>query len=796
MSTKTSIKRIALVAVAALTLGTVTTVAANAVADSASGTISTNQSNFTVSGAGSKTFTLTVSGVKSNGSANDAVINLAATGGATLASTSGSGTNATAAYAAGVLTITPNQGNVTSWSYSRVVTINYAAASSVFTATAASGYTTLPTAATFSITYTAGFGGATPGVGESPLTVETGSTSQVYVSGKDLVASPYSPASVVLTQQAGAGNFVDLNWNGATTGGSYTATLSAGASFYSATAAGAKCSNPLSSASGASVSVAGSVASIGSGSTVGDDVASANGITQVACSGVFSTNNFDLKVATPTAGTFTLTVSSITAPGGIVTATPVQVITFIVTPVVVTTSYASTVVTLLGGVGGLKAGSGVVYAPATAGTAAATIEAVQYQADGATQVSSLNSKAVTITLTGVGSLSTNPTVAGASTAFIALPAGSGADTGAINVYADGRPGSATITVSIDGVAVKSKTVMFYGAPTKVTATAVYSVGMEKGGTTGSLATYASGAAYDTAVLNPAGTTSNAATGSAIAAKTNDPAVAILVTDALGTAIPVNPAAITVASSNPGIVIPSMDVASFLDSGKGVYSAGDWYVHTTYTTATSAKSGQSATLTYSVLNSTTGAFVSSAPVALTIGGVVAKEVLTLDASSYEPGAPMVLTVTATDAAGNPAYDGQTGPTFTGSKAFGGAFPSAGTYVAGKIANLANKLFAPATAGDFTIFATGTDAAATKLSVTASVGNDTLDAVAEATDAANAATDAANAAAEAADAATAAAQDAQAAVAALATQVASLIASIKAQITSLTNLVIKIQKKVKA
>ena len=76
------------------------------------------------------------------------------------------------------------------------------------------------------------------------------------------------------------------------------------------------------------------------------------------------------------------------------------------------------------------------------------------------------------------------------------------------------------------------------------------------------------------------------------------------------------------------------------------------------------------------------------------------------------------------------------------------------------------------------------------------SESIDAANEATDAANAATDAANAAAEAADAATAAAQDAQAAVAALATQVASLIAGIKAQITTLTNLVIKIQKKVKA
>jgi hypothetical protein len=74
--------------------------------------------------------------------------------------------------------------------------------------------------------------------------------------------------------------------------------------------------------------------------------------------------------------------------------------------------------------------------------------------------------------------------------------------------------------------------------------------------------------------------------------------------------------------------------------------------------------------------------------------------------------------------------------------------------------------------------------------------TVDAAAEATDAANAATDAANAAAEAADAATAAAQDASDAVAALSAQVSEAIAGLKKQLVSLTNLVIKIQKKVKA
>jgi len=94
------------------------------------------------------------------------------------------------------------------------------------------------------------------------------------------------------------------------------------------------------------------------------------------------------------------------------------------------------------------------------------------------------------------------------------------------------------------------------------------------------------------------------------------------------------------------------------------------------------------------------------------------------------------------------------------------------------------------------AAGNRSASVALTVTNTSATDAVDAANEATDAANAATDAANAAAEAADAATAAAQDAQAAVAALATQVADLISDLKAQITALTNLVIKIQKKVKA
>ena len=119
-----------------------------------------------------------------------------------------------------------------------------------------------------------------------------------------------------------------------------------------------------------------------------------------------------------------------------------------------------------------------------------------------------------------------------------------------------------------------------------------------------------------------------------------------------------------------------------------------------------------------------------------------------------------------------------------------------------------VYMPAASGDVVITATGGAAVApagqVKVTATATVVNSSVDAATdaanEATDAANEATDAANAATDAAlaaaDAATAAAQDASDAVAALSATVAKLVASLKAQITSLTNLVIKIQKKVKA
>jgi hypothetical protein len=241
------------------------------------------------------------------------------------------------------------------------------------------------------------------------------------------------------------------------------------------------------------------------------------------------------------------------------------------------------------------------------------------------------------------------------------------------------------------------------------------------------------------------------------------------------------------------------------------------------TATGVKAG-SATFTICDTALCASPTVKLGPVAVTVTNKKADSAtFTLNKSDYQVGEAFTLTITAKDAAGVLA-DGTYAnmaklttsvlvPSTTGSPISQTLTPSFTNGVA------TVKGFMPAFTGPVTFTLTlgvkGTpgvaDAAAgAALTATANVGSAAVDAAtaavdaaAEATDAANAATDAANAAAEAADAATAAAQDAADAVAALSAQVTEMIAALQAQnnalrkqLIALTNLIIKIQKKVKA
>jgi hypothetical protein len=233
-----------------------------------------------------------------------------------------------------------------------------------------------------------------------------------------------------------------------------------------------------------------------------------------------------------------------------------------------------------------------------------------------------------------------------------------------------------------------------------------------------------------------------------------------------------------------------------------------------------------TANFMVIDAATVALMTStsASVAVKVSSATPATVkIAFDKASYQPFEKATIIVTPLDSTG--ATLG--GQQFTALLASGGitstqAFGSqSDTLTAASLTTSADSSStAPRTAGAYTytvympaqgtvtISATGGTSLAlagqVAVSASATISNSTVsasidaatDAANEATDAANAATDATLAAADAADAATAAAMDASDAVAALSATVATLIASLKAQLTSLTNLVIKIQKKVKA
>jgi len=362
----------------------------------------------------------------------------------------------------------------------------------------------------------------------------------------------------------------------------------------------------------------------------------------------------------------------------------------------------------------------------------------------------------------------------------------------VHVTADGTAGTGTVTIKVLNATtgatlgtLATETIYYYGTVATLTATANYTIAKASATERGcSSATTCTGLTFATT-----------------------PFVTIKATDSAGNLIPglaVTSKITSVEVIQASSVAAVTSAASLATAGVTTDANGLGYYNASVAGATAATSGQSTTVAYRT-QLTDGSYITSNAVTMSIGGGVATETIAFDKASYEPGEAMVFTRTAKDASGNPVFDGEDAPAVTFNKAISGTI-GASTYKGGVKATSATtpSVFAPASSGTFKAQATSGNAAGSVLTATASVNADgtqksadaATDAANEATDAANAATDAALAAADAADAATAAAQDASDAVAALSATVAKLVASLKAQITSLTNLVIKIQKKVKA
>jgi len=276
---------------------------------------------------------------------------------------------------------------------------------------------------------------------------------------------------------------------------------------------------------------------------------------------------------------------------------------------------------------------------------------------------------------------------------------------AIFVCADGTSGVATVTLKItdadDAVyTLATRTVTFFGAVSKIVATGVLTNARAGGAT---------------------------ATGTAVADRdlaTEVPAVIVYATDKNG--VGVTGLTVTAKSSDTAVMNSAFPTAFAEDikSTANIFSSGGaGYYNIAVQAATGSLSGQKATMTFRVVDPAgDGTTFLTSDVAFTLGGSVATEVISFDKTAYAPGEAMVVTITAKDSSGNPVYDGAATPTagILSSKAAVGLPTTASSYVAGKRAfGATGGVFAPSLPGAFVLSITGTDAAATARTATATV-----------------------------------------------------------------------------
>ena len=337
---------------------------------------------------------------------------------------------------------------------------------------------------------------------------------------------------------------------------------------------------------------------------------------------------------------------------------------------------------------------------------AARIDVMQFNSADTTTVSTLTTtKAVVVSISGAGTVGTTYALRGASSTTAGAVGGSTTQT--YYVYADNRTGTASITVTVDGVLIATKSVKFFGTATALSEDTTTYASPSK--------TYIGIGDTATIIIKPIdvlGYTATALTGAVVS--TGSSLIA------------------TASTTGAGVV-------TITGAGAGTTTVT---VCSTTCTATTALSK-----VYTVTVTKT-----------TVVGVT----MTFDKATYAPGEKMTLTVSGTDSAGKPIADVNADATRTAfttaptSNVSIGTLPTAGVAFAGGKATY--TLYAPLVSGEIAV--SGTDNADVAVTATATISGGAADA---ALDAANEATDAAYAAADAADNATQAAVDAGAAAA---------------------------------
>jgi hypothetical protein len=483
-----------------------------------------------------------------------------------------------------------------------------------------------------------------------------------------------------------------------------------------------------------------------------------------------------VRISAATAGTITAKYYERAVLSGVPTDTLKQTITITVSAVKTWSDRYSTATAAGSGAAGVAGTGETILAPKGALNAAAVnvgtvTMSFKDSANVNLSVPTGEFPSVRATITGPGNIGFNGEAAvGRDISLVTK-----AQAPVLNIFNDGTGGTSTITIFVGGVQFATKTVRFYGTVTTLTATQGLFVAPIAGGQWG------------------CGTTT-AACGAATAIA-NIPAAVVAATDANN--IPVPFLTIGGLSSDTTVFSSSVTQAETVATGTGSYNVA-------VTALPAGTSGKTSAITLRTLLADGVTYVNAAPLTYAIGGAAASIAFTVNASG-QAGAKGTFTIDKKDSAGNKSVDAVhsvnfksntavTASIFDASSNTQSGATSTQTIVNGtKTWDFFNPLVDASVVFDVTVDSLLTGSQSFTVST---VSQAALDASQEAIDAANAATDAANAAAEAADAATAAAQDAADAVAALSTQVSEMIAALRKQITALTNLVIKIQKKVKA
>jgi hypothetical protein len=332
-----------------------------------------------------------------------------------------------------------------------------------------------------------------------------------------------------------------------------------------------------------------------------------------------------IKLTSATAGTSSVTVQTVSATTGALTATDSASITWATSSSLDPSAGFSTSINDgdAANAAAFNATSDdtIIASGLTAGTQVALIKVTAR--DGNNNLLA-NGKTVTAAITGpgtAGGAAADEDTYANSSRYETVTLAGGTGLAFFAIYADGTAGKSTIQILAGSTVIATETVTFHGRPTKVTVTQNHRIGSINGEVLGQNAAAPTGADID-----------------------NTPAVTVAVTDALG--LPVSGQTISAATSD-ATVMAAVSGTCTESSGAGAgdgYAGEGFYNCSVTSVANAAGSGKTATLTFRVPDGiTSGVFVTAAPITYTLGRDPVKVTMKTDKATYAPGEKMTLTI---------------------------------------------------------------------------------------------------------------------------------------------------------